>query len=148
MLKIHDVQDAIKNNPLIYVGRRPGVISLDYTKEDLYSSKNDIDTTLHFVDLIDKYNFYVIMEIPYSIEKEKLERFIILINDHNTLKDKKEDWILKMKKEVVEEYTSVRYDFIFDAPYTIIESPELFKTVKHWYELTNNDYSYARYITV
>ena len=50
MLKIHDVQDAIKNNPLIYVGRRPGVISLDYTKEDLYSSKNDISIFLILID--------------------------------------------------------------------------------------------------
>lgn len=148
MLKIYDVRDAIKNSPFIFVRRRPGIISLDYTKEDLYSSKNDIDTTLVFVDLIEKYNFYVIMEIPYCINEERLESFIILINDHNTLNDKNGNWFIKMAKEVLEEYSPVRPDFIFDTGYSIIESPELFKIMEHWYKLTNNDYSHERYIMV
>lgn len=137
----------IKNNHLISVGR-PKVVSFSYEEKASSASDKDIDEVFMVIDMVNEYNMYAIMELPYDIYKDEVVRFLVLINDHNTIKDKDKEWFYKFKKEVVEGYTSQRYDLMFDAEYTIIESPELWDLISQWFDLTNDDYEHRRFITV
>ena len=148
MIEIYDVPDAIKNAKLFFVDNY-GTLMIKYKKIE----PSGIDTRHVFDERKDNIYIFdrkedcgeycIVNAFTNNYEKAEQNFFIFLIDDNDKFKDKYRDYFNKIKSEVANQARMLYYN-----SYDIMESPELYKMIDHWYDLTKHDYSRRRFITV
>lgn len=157
---IFDIPEFIKKASTFFV-HSSGYLSLTFKDNDtpLIIRHNDDSTskgqdykvsyknrdTIYIFDAKDKYAVYGILQYGWNEywERRNERFFIFLIDDFNKIKDKDIESMLQIKQEMLKDT-----DIDFEESYNIMESSKVFKIIDHWYDLTNHDYTYPRFISI
>lgn len=149
MIEIYDVPDAIKKAKLFFVDKY-GTITVRYKNIDITDPKYDeYRDYIYIFDAKEECGAYWLFNaVEDRFGKPERNFFIFLIDDHTKLKnenieDEHEDPLLKKIQDIY-----AKYRLWMDTTYRVMESPELYQMIDHWFDLTKHDYSRRRFITV
>lgn len=152
MIEIYDVPDAIKKAKLFFVDKY-GTITLRYKKIDIDSDSDyKHDEYRDYIYIFDAKEecgaYWLFNAVEDRFGKPERNFFIFLTIDHTNLKNEyieneHEDLLLKKIQEIYK-----NYHLWMDTTYRVMESPELYKIIDQWYNLTKHDFSRRRFITV